>query len=96
LRHRSWPGNIRELRNVIEHAAIVSSGDTLRVPSVSDAAASAAAPQTLVEVERAHILRTLERTGGRIKGPEGAAAALGLEPSTLYSRMKKLGIQAPR
>ncbi len=93
LQRHPWPGNVRELRNVIEHGAIVTTGETLRVPRLDDAAPEAAA-RTLADAEREHILRTLERTGGRIKGPKGAAAALGLNPSTLYSRMKKLGIES--
>jgi PAS domain S-box-containing protein len=89
-----WPGNVRELRNVVEHGVIVSTGDTLKVPMLDDAAPSVAAlPQTLAEAEREIIIRTLERTGWHLKGPHGAAAALGLNPSTLRSRMKKLGIQ---
>ncbi len=95
VRH-AWPGNVRELRNVIEHAAIVTTGETLKVPLLGDAAPGAALPQTLTDVERDHILRTLETTGWRIKGPGGAAAALGLNPATLYSRMKKLAIPSGR
>jgi transcriptional regulator of acetoin/glycerol metabolism len=91
LQRRPWPGNVRELRNVLEHAAILTTDKTLRVPRLDDAAPETAA-RTLAEAEREHILRALERAGGRIKGPQGAAAALGLKPSTLYSRMKKLGI----
>lgn len=93
LCRRSWPGNIRELRNVIEHAAIVTSGDTLRLAIASEAGPAEPAPQRLTDVEGAHIRRILERTGGHVKGPEGAAAVLGLRPSTLYSKMKKLGIR---
>jgi formate hydrogenlyase transcriptional activator len=92
VRH-PWPGNVRELRNVIEHAVILTSGETLAVPRVGEGAPGAALPQTLTDLERGHILRTLETTGWRIKGPSGAAAALGLNPATLYSRMKKLGIR---
>jgi PAS domain S-box-containing protein len=95
LMRRPWPGNVRELRNVIEHGAIVTGDDTLRIPALTDTPAGSALPQTLADAERAHILGTLERTGWRIKGPAGAAAALGLKPSTLYSRMKKLGIHLP-
>jgi formate hydrogenlyase transcriptional activator len=96
LQRHPWPGNVRELRNVIEHGVIVTVGDTLRVPMLDDAAPGAAPPRTLTDVERAHVLRALERAGWRIKGPRGAAAALGLKPSTLYTRMKKLGIRTPR
>ena len=94
LRH-PWPGNVRELRNVIEHGAILTTGDTLRLPMLEEAAPAGAPPPTLADSERELILRALTSTGWRIKGPKGAAAALGLNPSTLYSRMKKLGIQPP-
>ncbi len=92
LQRRPWPGNVRELRNVLEHAAILTTDKTLRMPRL-DAAAPETAPRTLAEAEREHILQALERACGRVKGPQGAAAALGLKPSTLYSRMKKLGIE---
>jgi len=93
-RHR-WPGNVRELRNVIEHGAILTNGDTLKVPVLDDAAPVGTPPPTLADSERGLILRALESTGWRVKGPRGAAAALGLNPSTLYSRMKKLGVRPP-
>ena len=95
LQRHPWPGNVRELKNVIEHGAILTTGDTLRVPLLDAAAPVAAPPQTLADSERTLILRGLESAGWRIKGPKGAAAALGLNPSTLYSRMKKLGIPPP-
>jgi transcriptional regulator with GAF, ATPase, and Fis domain len=95
LQRHTWPGNVRELRNVIEHGAILTTGDTLRVPLLDDAGPVGAPPQTLADSERGLILRALERTAWHIKGPKGAAAALGLNPSTLYSRMKKLGIRPP-
>ncbi len=95
LQRHSWPGNVRELRNVIEHAAIVTTGDTLRVPMIEEAAPAGTPEQaqTLAEAEREYILRALEKTGWQVKGPKGAATALGLKPATLYSRMKKLGIR---
>ena len=93
LQRHSWPGNVRELRNVIEHGAIVTAGKTLRVPMLGEGTSVAAPPQTLAEAEREHILRALERTRWRVKGPKGAAAELGINPSTLYSRMKNLGIR---
>ncbi len=92
LQRHQWPGNVRELRNVIERVVIVTAGDTLRAPELGDLPPITAAPQTLADVERQHILRVLEGTRGRIKGPKGAAVLLGLNPATLYSRMKKLGI----
>jgi PAS domain S-box-containing protein len=96
LQRYPWPGNVRELRNVIEHGAIITTGDTLRVPTLDDGSAKAPPAQTLADAEREHIVRALERTGWRVKGPRGAATALGLNPATLYSRMKKLGIQPRR
>jgi formate hydrogenlyase transcriptional activator len=92
LQRHSWPGNIRELRNVIEHSVIVSSGETLKVSFLGDSPSRDAQPVTLAEAEREHILKTLESTSWRIKGPHGAAARLALQPSTLYSRMQKLAI----
>jgi PAS domain S-box-containing protein len=93
LQRHPWPGNVRELKNVIEHGAIVTTGDTLRVPQLDDAAPAGAPQPTLADSERELILRALEGRGWHVKGPRGAAAALGLNPSTLYSRMKKLGIR---
>ncbi len=89
LQRRRWPGNVRELRNAIEHAAIVTTGAWLRLPALEGAVPAAL---TLADAERQHILRVLESTGWRIKGTHGAAAALAINPSTLRSRMKKLGI----
>jgi len=93
----SWPGNIRELQNLIERAVILSAGDVLRVPlrEFDEASKTSAAQQTLEEAERAHILATLKRTGWTLSGPRGAAIRLGLKRSTLQSRMKKLGIERP-
>jgi len=92
LERHSWPGNIRELRNVIEHSMILTSGDVLRLSNLSDSPIRETHAVTLAEAEREHIVKTLESTGWRIKGPHGAAQRLDLEPSTLYSRMQKLGI----
>jgi transcriptional regulator with GAF, ATPase, and Fis domain len=96
LQRHVWPGNVRELRNVIERAAILTTGDTLVLPLLEPPASPVDPPQTLAESERDHILKTLERTGWRIKGPQGAAVHLGLNPSTLYSRMERLGIPSRR
>jgi transcriptional regulator with GAF, ATPase, and Fis domain len=96
LLHYPWPGNIRELRNVIERAVILSDSSTLRVPVAPAAGASAAILPTLADAERTQILAALEQTGWHIRGPAGAAALLGLKPTTLESRIKKLGLQRPR
>jgi formate hydrogenlyase transcriptional activator len=97
LIHYQWPGNIRELENVIERAVILSPGPVLRL-SLRDLRSRIAPSQntdrhqTLEEVERNHILKTLKATRWVLSGPSGAAARLGLNRSTLYFRMKKLGI----
>ncbi len=91
-----WPGNIRELENVLERAIITTPGPVLRLPGPlqSDPVDGPALPFTrLADVERAHILRMLDEAGWRIEGPLGAAKALDLKPSTLRSRMRKLGIR---
>lgn len=96
-----WPGNVRELQNVVERAAVLATGplatlqESTRPPPPREAAASAA-PTTLASVEAAHLREVLGRTGWVIEGPRGAAALLGLEPSTLRSRLRKLGISRPR
>ena len=92
LQSYSWPGNIRQLRNVIEQAVIISGGGplNLQMPETVDAIASA----TLKEAEYHHILAVLEKTDWRIKGSEGAAHQLGMHPSTLYSAMHRLNIPA--
>ena len=96
LQRHPWPGNVRELRNVIERGAIITTGDTLRLPALDEAQPEAAPPTTLADAEREHILRALESADGHVKGPKGAAAALGLNPATLYSRMNRLGIRPRR
>lgn len=92
----SWPGNIRELQNFIERSVIMSDGNELRPHfeklSPDIVVREAGAPVTLEEAERDHILHTLRRTKGIVGGPNGAAARLGLKRSTLYFRIKKLGI----
>jgi transcriptional regulator with GAF, ATPase, and Fis domain len=95
LNHYAWPGNIRELQNVIERACVLATGPVVDVPELALGGARAAAwnPATLEDAERSHILRTLERTGWRVEGEGGAADLLGLRPSTLRSRLHRLGIQ---
>ena len=95
-----WPGNIRELQNLIERAVILSAGPVLRVPlqdlqSQAIVNSATARPQTMEEAERAHILATLKETKWVIAGPRGAAARLGMNRSTVQFRMKKLGIVKP-
>jgi transcriptional regulator with GAF, ATPase, and Fis domain len=92
LQKHAWPGNIRELRNVVEHSVILSSGDTLKLSFLGDSPIRETPAVTLVQVERDHIVKTLQATRWRIKGPHGAAKRLDVQPSTLYSRMQRLGI----
>jgi formate hydrogenlyase transcriptional activator len=115
-----WPGNIRELQNVIERAVILSSGSVLKVPtdelrprisakgdgSVLRDTGTSAPPAgdnskgrlraALNDAERQEILAALEKTNWKVAGPNGAAALLGMNRSTLQSRMQKLGISLPR
>jgi transcriptional regulator with GAF, ATPase, and Fis domain len=91
-----WPGNVRELRNVIERAMILCKDSTLNIPVPKAKGVKAdegAQVKTIREVEKQHILRTLERTRGKVSGKGGAAEILGLKPTTLRSRMEKLGIK---
>jgi formate hydrogenlyase transcriptional activator len=94
LMHWPWPGNIRELENVIERAVILSRGQVLNLPTAELAMPLESYPAngTLADAEREHIVRALRETGGVVGGPAGAAARLGLKRTTLISRMKKLGI----
>jgi formate hydrogenlyase transcriptional activator len=86
----SWPGNIRELQNLIERAVIRSPGERLDVPLLVSGTQT-----TLEDAERAHILATLRESRWILSGPRGAAQRLGLNRSTLQFRMKKLGIERP-
>jgi transcriptional regulator with GAF, ATPase, and Fis domain len=97
LKRHAWPGNIRELRNVVERAMIVAATPrlTIPVPVLSGAATSGQRSEVLEDVERDHVRRTLEATGWRVRGAGGAAEQLGLKPSTLETRMAKLGIKRP-
>ncbi len=101
LTQYEWPGNIRELQNLIERAVILSSGSTLDVP-VSALNGKRTEPQardeevrTLEEADRRHIVAALERSNWVVAGPNGAAARLGVKRSTLQFRMRKLGITRP-
>ena len=93
-----WPGNIRELQNLIERAVILSNFGVLPNPlptTVSKDATTSPAATTLRDSERALILHTLEAVGWVIGGPKGAAAKLGLKRTTLICKMQKLGIFRP-
>ena len=99
----SWPGNIRELEHVIERAVILSPGPVLKVPAFEvvpdEAGAAASSPaktSVLEDVEREHIIRVLRETKGKIGGPGGAAEVLGMNRTTLNSRMQKLKISQKR
>ena len=94
LRSYHWPGNVRELENIIEQAMIVTTGDTLEfdgrwLQSAQPERATQEIRPGLAEMERRTILDALERCHGKIYGPGGAAAVLGLKPTTLYGKMRK-------
>ena len=95
LARYQWPGNIRELEHALERAVILSEGSELEPIdwlAQSDNKTGLAKTLTLEEIERQHILDVLEQTNWRISGEKGTAAILGLKPTTLEARMKKLGI----
>jgi formate hydrogenlyase transcriptional activator len=108
----SWPGNVREMQNVIERAVILTTGVALRIPSgdlqptssssvpvdgrESRPTAPADAPVTLADAERDHILGVLRETEWVLGGPNGAAVRLAMKRTTLQSKMKKLGISRPK
>lgn len=96
LQSYNWPGNVRELRNVIERAMILNKGARLhlQLPGVTDSNLSDS--MRLDEFEKKHIIEVLEANNWRIRGRCGAAEILGVKPTTLESRMKKLGIQRTR
>jgi formate hydrogenlyase transcriptional activator len=96
LTHYDWPGNIRELQNLIERSVILSPGRVLQIAISEIATASLASPRPprLEEsAERERILQALRESDGKVSGPDGAAARLGLRRTTLQSRMKKLDIE---
>ena len=101
LTQYEWPGNIRELQNLIERAVILSAGPTLDVPVTALNGRRHGMPHqdhempTLEQAERKHIIGALETTNWVIGGPNGAAVRLGMKRSTLQFRMRKLGIVKP-
>ncbi len=95
LQHYAWPGNIRELRNTVERAMIVATGPELHIP-VPTAATIDGRSERLADVSALHIRSVLESVRWRIRGSGGAAEILGLPPTTLETRMAKLGIVRPK
>ncbi len=98
LQEHPWPGNVRELEHVIERAVISSPGPMLRVVDGLEREPAEAGEEplkALSEMEREHILKVLQKTRWKITGEGGAASVLGLHPSTLRFRIKKLGIKRP-
>jgi PAS domain S-box-containing protein len=95
LQNYSWPGNVRELANVIERAVITAQGPVLQIADQLESAPeeSTTSTRTLEEVEKEYIVNILDAVSWKIEGPNGAAKRLGLNPSTLRTRMAKLGIQ---
>ncbi|MGH7790931.1 MAG: helix-turn-helix domain-containing protein, partial [Thermodesulfobacteriota bacterium] len=101
LKEYSWPGNIRELQNVVERAVILSTGGTLEinetfVEAILDMLPIEERLLSLEDIEREHVIKVLNHTGWQIHGDKGAAKILGLNPSTLRTRMEKLGIRTKR
>ncbi len=94
-----WPGNVRELQNVVDRGAIISNGDKLQVELAQrPTPGGQASPTVMTEaeitaVQRANLINALRMTQGRVAGEDGAARLLGLQPTTLYSRIRKLEIQ---
>jgi transcriptional regulator with GAF, ATPase, and Fis domain len=93
LQQYAWPGNVREIRNVIERALIACSGRTLEVYPPAETFSENPAGSNLEDAERRHILSVLKQTSWRLSGEGGAAGILGLKRTTLHSKMKKLGIR---
>jgi transcriptional regulator with GAF, ATPase, and Fis domain len=93
LQRYAWPGNIRELRNLLERALILSKGTTLHLEFEEARGSVTNEVRTLEEVEKRHIIEVMEETGWRVRGKDGAAEILGIKPTTLESRMEKLGIK---
>ncbi len=94
LTHWHWPGNVRELENVVERAVVLARTDRLEIsmPELTGASLNAAPARTDKFNEQDSIMRILKETKGRVGGPDGAAARMGLKRTTLITRMKKLGI----
>src|ERR1700689_3128567 len=104
LERYDWPGDIRELQNVIERSVILTTGsvlqvtlDPLHMPDVGvSSTPRVQPPQTLVEAERAHVIEALKQAGGAVGGTGGAAVSLGIARTTMISSMRRLGIERDR
>ena len=95
LQQYSWPGNIRELRNLVERAMILATGPRLTIPVPSASPASMKQSLKIKDIETEHFRNVLESTRWRIRGADGAADRLGLPPTTLEARLAKLGLKRP-
>jgi transcriptional regulator with GAF, ATPase, and Fis domain len=95
LKNYSWPGNVRELRNVVERSMIMATGTKMRIVVPVDPAAARLPGRGPEDTERTRIVDVLTNCGWRIRGAGGAAEVLGLKPTTLETRMQKLGIRRP-
>ena len=96
LRQFPWRGNIRELRNVIEQSILITNGTTLKVKLPESPEQENTQAVLLKDVERNHILKILLQTSWRVRGKAAAAELLGLKPTTLDSRIKRLGVMRPK
>ena len=96
LQEYAWPGNIRELRNAVERAMIVATGSQLTIPIPTGTPAARQCSSKLIDVQKEHIRGILEAARWRIRGAGGAADQLGLRPTTLETRMAKLGLTRPK
>jgi len=94
LQNWTWPGNIRELENMIERMVILSKGHVLAPPPAELDALPELIEDSLTEVEREHIIRILRETNGVLAGGDGAASRLGIKRTTLQSMLKRFGIEA--
>jgi transcriptional regulator with GAF, ATPase, and Fis domain len=95
LQRYAWPGNARELRNIVEHAMITNTNGKLRFRPLDQDAGDLPAMASLEDVERTHLLNVLSKAGWRVAGEGGAADMLGIKRTTLLSKLKKLGIKRP-
>jgi transcriptional regulator with GAF, ATPase, and Fis domain len=93
LQRYAWPGNIRELRNLVERAMILAKGSALQLEFEEARGSVTNEVRTLEEIEKRHVIDVMEETGWRVRGKDGAAEILGIKPTTLESRMQKLGIK---